>query len=226
MKHIVDFINAGKGVIGLRTATHSFSYAKSPEPGPYAKYSYNSHDGGFGRQVLGETWINHWGHHGKQSTRGLIAPGAEGDPILRGIKSGDIWCVTDVYEVKLPMQPGIKPLIMGQVLTGMNPTDPPAGQAEDPKTHKTVDKNNPMMPVAWTRTYTSPDGKAARVFCTTMAGDMSGKRDIDNEPLRRLLVNAAYWTVGLEDKITADANVEFVGDNGFKRGVRPQDVKP
>ena len=52
--------------------------------------------------MLGETWVNHHGKHGKQSTRGVIAPGAEGHPILRGIKDGDIWGPTDVYTVKIP----------------------------------------------------------------------------------------------------------------------------
>ena len=34
-----------------------------------------SKDGGFGRQVLGETWVNHHGQHGKQSTRGILVKG-------------------------------------------------------------------------------------------------------------------------------------------------------
>ena len=74
----------------MRTATHAFNIDKGKT---YARYSWNSKewDGGFGRQVLGETWVNHHGDHGKQSTRGIIAPGAESHPILRGIKDGDIW---------------------------------------------------------------------------------------------------------------------------------------
>src|SRR5207253_3098871 len=90
MKHIVDYVDSGKTIIGLRTATHSFNI----KPGKtYAKYGYNSKewDGGFGRQILGETWVNHHGAHGKQSTRGLFAKGMEKHPILCGIKDGDIW---------------------------------------------------------------------------------------------------------------------------------------
>src|SRR5262249_4802148 len=104
MKHLVDYVESGRPVIGLRTATHAFAFRKHQG---FAKYSYNSkiegYEGGFGRQVLGETWINHHGAHGKQSTRGIIAPGAEGHPILRGIKDGDIWGPTDVYTVRLPL---------------------------------------------------------------------------------------------------------------------------
>ena len=54
-----------------------------------------------------------------------------------------------------------------------------------------------MMPVAWIKTYTGEQGKTARVFTTTMGA----ATDLESEGLRRLLVNAAYWAVGLEDKI-------------------------
>src|ERR1700683_4791425 len=62
MKHVEDFLNAGKGVVGLRTATHAFSGLK----GTYAKYNYNNGnnpegwESGFGKHVFGETWVNHW----------------------------------------------------------------------------------------------------------------------------------------------------------------------
>ena len=37
--------------------------------------------------------------------------------------------------------------------------------------------------------------------------------DFENEGLRRLIVNAAYWGVGLEDKIPANgADVKLVGE--------------
>jgi hypothetical protein len=175
--------------------------------------------------VLGETWINHWGAHGKQSTRGLINKENAGHPILRGIKDGEIWGTTDVYEVKLPQLPGVTPLLMGQVLTGMKPDDAAAGPEENAKTKKTVNKNDPMMPVAWVREYSVKEGVKGKAFCTTMGGAMSGGRDWDNAGLRRLLVNAAYWCVGMEDRIDGKANVEVVGESNFKRGVRPGDVK-
>ena len=224
MKHIADYLDSGRAVMGLRTATHAFRF----KDGAYERYGWTSKDPafaqGFGRQVLGETWIAHHGAHGSQSTRGLLAPEAAGNPILRGIKDGDIWGTTDVYAVRLPV-PGATPLVMGQVLAGMKPEDPPAPPAEDPKTKKVVDKNDPMMPVAWTRTYTGPSGKPSRVFTTTMGGAMSGSHDWDSEGLRRLLVNATYWCVGLEEKIPEKAAVDIVPGPDFKRGVKPQDVR-
>src|SRR5207244_1370660 len=184
MKHIVDYVESGRPIIGMRTATHAFDIKGNKT---YSKYTWNNKDwtGGFGRQVLGETWVNHHGQHGKQSTRGIIATGEETHPILRGIKEGDIWCPTDVYAVHLPLPGDSKPLVLGQVLQGMKPTDEPVAGKQ----------NEPMMPVAWVKSYTGASGKPARVFATTMGAS----QDLESEGLRRLLVNAAYWAIGMED---------------------------
>src|SRR5213082_508196 len=70
MKHIIDYLEAGKPIVAIRTATHAFNI---PAGKTYAKYSYNyggkDYEQGFGRQILGETWLNHHGKHGSQSTR-------------------------------------------------------------------------------------------------------------------------------------------------------------
>lgn len=212
MKEVVSYVESGRPIIGMRTATHAFNL-KSPT---YKTYSWDSKEGkgGFGRRVLGETWVNHHGNHGKESTRGIIAPGAEGHPILRGIKDGDIWGPTDVYEAHPPADS--TPIVLGQVLRGMKSTDEPV----------TGKKNDPMMPVAWTRPYTGAQGRIARVFCTTMGA----ATDLENEGTRRMLVNATYWAVGLEEKITDHTDVALVGEyhprpfgfGGAKKGVRPE----
>src|SRR5262249_22052902 len=101
MQHLIDYTNSGKPVFALRTATHGFNLAPESK---FAKYTWNNKsgewEGGWGRHVLGETWINHHGKHGSQSTRGVPAPGMENHPILRGIKPGEIWGPTDVYGVR------------------------------------------------------------------------------------------------------------------------------
>jgi len=218
MKYIDRYVRSGKPIIGMRTATHAFKMDKSS---PYAYYSFRSKEkwiDGFGRQVLGETWINHHGHHGKQSTRGIIAPGAAGHPIVRGIKSGAIWGPTDVYAVRLPLPGDSKPIVLGQVLDGMTPDSKPVVGKQ----------NDPMMPVGWTRTFAaSPDTKA-RAFTTTMGCSM----DLLNEGVRRMLVNACYWALGMEDQTPAKADVEIVGEyhptpfgfGKFTKGVRPADL--
>jgi hypothetical protein len=232
MKRIDDFLKAGKPVLGLRTATHAFNI---PKEKPYARYSFGykgpekEWDRGFGRLVLGETWVSHWGSHKNDSTRGLIAPDAKDSPLVNGIKDGDIWCPSDVYEAH-PAGDS-KPIILGQIVKrpgpmvkndpyfGMKPTDTP-----DPGNKK----NDPMMPVAWTKTYQLPDGgKPGKAFCTTMGSST----DLTNEPLRRLIVNATYWL--LDMKVPEKADVTIVGEykptafgfDAFKKGVKPADWK-
>ncbi|MFN0051191.1 MAG: ThuA domain-containing protein [Planctomycetales bacterium] len=219
MRHIVDYTESGRPIIGLRTATHAFNFQKAGST--FADYTWTSKaanfDGGWGRQVLGETWISHHGNHGSQSTRGIIPSGVEKHPILRGIKSGDIWGPTDVYGVRLPLPGDSQPLVLGQVLEGMKFDDPPlAGE-----------KNSPMMPVAWTKSYKTKSGKSARVFTTTMGAS----QDLETEGTRRMLVNACYWGLGMEDRIPAKSNVDLVGTykplpfkfGGAKKGVKPAD---
>lgn len=220
MKYVVDYLDAGKPVIGMRTATHGFNIPKNRT---YAKYSFNSKEpgweGGFGRQILGETWVNHHGKHGSQSTRGIVAKGEEGHPILNGIAEGTIWGPTDVYTVNMPLQGDSKPLVMGQVLVGMKPDDKPVEGKQ----------NDPMMPIAWVKTYKSESGKTGRVFTTTMGAS----QDLLSEGTRRMLVNAVYWATGIEDKIDPSRSVALVGTyepspfkfGGFKKGVKPIDHK-
>jgi len=210
MKLIIDYTDSGRGILALRTATHAFRYVKCKDS-PYAKYSFRSKefDGGYGRQVLGETWINHYGVHQKESTRGLIAKGMDTHPIVKGVE--DIWGPSDVYGITT-LTGDSKPLIMGQVLMGMSPTDKPNPEKD-------------LVPVAWTKTYTGKHGKTARIFTTTMGHG----GDFRSEGFRRLLVNAGYWCMGMEDKIPAKSNATIVGDyhpNPIGTGRHKKGLKP
>jgi len=216
MKHIIDYTNSGRPIVALRTSTHPFSYPEGSKS-PYAKYDWRGKEkgfeGGYGRQVLGETWIAHYGHHQHESTRGLIAEGMEKHPIVQGID--DIWGPSDVYAITT-LCGDCTPLVMGQVLSGMDPADGP-----NPNKH--------LVPVAWTKTYTGTSGKPARVFTTTMghAGDFA------SEGFRRLLVNACYWGLGMEEDIPPKSNVDLpapyhptpIGYGKFKPGVKPSDLQ-
>jgi type 1 glutamine amidotransferase len=205
MKEIIDYTNAGKPVIGLRTSTHPFHYVKHLDS-PYAKYDYASKDpaGGYGRMVIGETWIRHWGRHQQEATRGVVAPGMEDHPVLRGVK--DVFGESDVYEITT-LSGDSKPLLMGQVLAGMEPSSPP-------------NMAKKQMPVAWVKTY-----NGARVFGTTMGH----ANDFKNEGFRRMVVNACYWTLGMESKISPAASVDFVGEynpNPIGLNKQKKDLKP
>jgi len=218
MVHIHKYLLAGKPVIGLRTATHAFLYSRNPD-NKYAKYGYksmqNGWEGGFGKSILGENWVNHHGAHAKEGTRALIngLELADANPILKGIN--DIWVNSDVYGIK-SLPANSKVLLWGQVTEGMNPAS--AGIW-----------SKSIMPVAWTRNYLSESGKGGRVFTTTMGA----ATDFISEDLRRLVVNASYWAVGLEKNIPAKSNVDFVGNyqpsmfgmDGFKKGKKPADYR-
>jgi Trehalose utilisation len=220
MKYFDNFLRSGKPILGIRTATHAFSFEKNKQS-PYARWDWRSEEwaGGFGQQVLGATWPRSGGHHGKhgkESTRGVINPKLKWRPILKGV--GDIWGPTDVYGVfNLPADAQV--LVYGQVLEGMRPTDKPLAGP----------KNDPMMPLVWIRNYVAEGDKASRVICSTIGSAI----DLESEGLRRLMVNAVYWALGLEKRIPALSNVDYVGDyqpsyfglQGFKKGVKPSDLK-
>jgi hypothetical protein len=215
MKYFEDFLNSGKPILGIRTSTHAFEIKRNKQS-RYLKWDWRSKEwpGGFGQQVLGDTWISHHGSHGKESTRGVINGALKNHPILRGVD--DIWGPTDVYGI-LHLPKDAQVLVHGQVLEGMNPSDKPvAGE-----------KNDPMMPLIWIRNYTAESGKTSRVIGTTIGA----APDLESEGLRRLLVNACYWGLGLENKIPAKSKVDYVGEfkptffgfGKFKRGVKPLD---
>ena len=243
MAPIDRFLQAGKPVIGLRTATHAFAppkdihpavsaylrqYRKAENPDsvplpdiPEAAWGAYGHYGdgytgpqsawrdGFGRLVIGERWYAHHGRHKHEATKGVIAPEAAAHPILRGV--GDIWGPSDVYTVRLPLPGDSTPLVYGQVVArkgeydegdamyGMRPDDGPP----------VAEKNNPMMPVAWTKSYRLPEGRQGRVFATTMGAST----DILSDGVRRMIVNGVYWALGMEERIPEDgADATIVGD--------------
>jgi hypothetical protein len=213
----VDYLQAGKPLIALRTSTHAFQYPPN-SISAYRRFDWRNRDwlGGFGQQVLGETWVSHHGEHAKESSRGIFNPECTDHPILRGLT--DIWGPTDVYTVThLPAD--AKVLVRGEVLSGMKPTDPPVSGS----------KNEPLMPLVWLKDYKVDSGRQGRAVVTTMGAAV----DLQNEGLRRLLVNACYWATGLEKQIPAKANVDYVGDyrptwfgfGKFVKGIKPEDLK-
>ncbi len=209
MKHLDNYLSRGGPVIGLRTATHAFKMNQSDA---FAKYSYD-HTGtdyelGFGHQVLGQTWVGHYGKNHVQSTRITIVEGKQSHPILRGVT--DIWVQAGGYVGK-PVDGEV--LTMAQPLNGMTANSP-------------ADETKPPMPSEWTRSYQSSSGKTGRVF-TTLYGT---PEDLLNDGYRRMLVNACYWGLGLENSIKPDANIALVGPfspntfggGAYARGIKPQ----
>lgn len=213
MTFVDAYLNSGKPVIGIRPAVVAFRNRKESR---YFKYSSNykgaDYPDGFGQQVLGATWISHHGNHGKESTRARPVAAMKDHPILRGVAT--MWGPTDVYTVRTPIPHDGQVLVMGEVLQGMKPEDPPNAA-------------KPQMPLAWIKKNPTPKGDA-RVFMSTMGAS----QDFADESFRRMIVNACYWAVGLEDKIAPQARVDYVGEfkptpfgfNAFRKGRFPVDL--
>ena len=121
---------------------------------------------------------------------------------------------TDVYTIRDLDKAQV--LVYGQSTHGMTAESPLSFQKS-------------VMPVAWIKYYTNENGNTARVFTTTMGASV----DLVSEDLRRLLVNACYWAVGMDHQIPEESNVEIVGEynptmfgyGDFKKGLTPSDFK-
>ena len=246
MQHIADYLDRGGPVVGFRTATHAFQIKRADAK--FLKFHWQNKDtyvGGFGRQILGETWVSHYGTNHKQSSRLILEPSQGDHPILRGVK--DVWVQSGGYTAD-PLQPSTV-LARGQILNGMTPDSPPA-------------PDKAIMPVAWVRTYTigpraseaseprersgapgapaseraggsggaKPPGgsNAGRVFTTTHGAS----EDLLNEGFRRMAVNAILWAAGLDSAISGKSDVSLVGPyqpttfrfGGYVKGVKPSDM--
>ena len=211
MQHIADYLDRGGAVVGLRTATHAF---KIPAGKTFSRFDFrykgDEFEKGFGRQILGETWVSHYGKNHVMGTRLDVVEDQKSHPVLSGVKKP--YALSGGYWVK--PQPDSTVLAMAQPLESLDPESKPA-------------KDKKPCPGAWIRSYSSKSGKEGRVFTSTYGASV----DIQNEDYRRLLLNGCIWACGLESKITSDMNVAFVGgyspvDFGFhthRLNVRPSD---
>lgn len=192
MARFVAYVESGRPIVALRTSTHAFAYPRD-DASPFATWSFDR-DGGFGKRVLGETWVAHHGEHGVQGTRGVIEIGSAAHPILRGAR--DVFGPTDVYAIgALPADATV--LLRGAIVAGLTPD---AAAIDEPD-------GAPRMPLVWTRARRIEGDRVQRVVCSTIGS----ADDLACEDLRRLVVNACYWAAGLEHAIPERARVEPVG---------------
>ena len=210
MKHIDDYLNRAGPVVGLRTSTHGFNYKDANDP--YYKYHFRysgkDYHAGFGHQVLGQSWVGHYGRNHQQSTRIDIIPEKKSHPILRGVSK--VHVQAGGYNAEAQKDWDI--LTMAQPLMSMKP------DGED-------DKTKPPMASEWTRYYKGKNGKKGRVF-TSLYG---ASEDILNSGYRRMIVNGVYWSLGLENNIKPDSKIDFVGSykpTTFKNRGEVKGLKP
>jgi len=187
-ENIVTYIDSGKPIIAIRTANHGF-HASLP-------YKINGKNVNWGNDVLGGTFMEHHGNWHADSTRGTIVEAQKAHPILSGVT--DIWGPSDVYrtyKVGGSLPTNCTALVWGQPLLGRKHDDAPNPKKEP-------------LPVAWFKNWQTSDGKTARVFHTTMGS----AADLESAGLRRMIINAAYWGMGLEAAISATRSVDIVGE--------------
>lgn len=221
MERFERLLHAGKPIVALRTSTHAFNFPKGSR---WERWSYNN-QGGFGKRVLGETWLTHWGRHKVEGTRGVIEPAARDHPVLKGVT--EIFGDTDVYEAYPP--PDATILVRGLVVSGLTPDSPPASYRKARASDKQEqDVNDPPMPIVWTRLHKNDNGTTNRILTTTMGS----ATDLESEGLRRIVVNGVYWGLGLEVPAKADVayvdeyDPSFYGFDGFRKGLRASDFEP
>ena len=216
--YLEEYLLAGKPIVGLRTSTHGFAFQKNKDS-KFAKWDWMSRvpgwEQGFGKRIFGETWINHHGVHGKEGTRALIdgVKQRANHPILRGVQ--DIWGPSDVYGIReLPADAEV--LVYGQSTAGMDDQAPLIWEKS-------------LMPIAWTKPYQLEGGKPGMAFASTMGASL----DFQSADLRRLVLNASFWLLGMGDAVTAELNVDYVGAysptafgfDTFRKGMRVEDFK-
>jgi hypothetical protein len=218
MQYFENYLLEGKPLLAIRTSTHAFNFKDKNHA--FAHYGWN-YDGektdwhlGFGKNILGETWYTHHGHHQQQSTRGIIAPNAENHPLVNGIESGAIWGPSDVYGIRMPMEGDAQSIILGQTIDRTDPheeADPFYGLKESDEKiatesqSKKYNPNNPMPPIVWTKSYQIANGKKGQAITSTIGA----ATDMVDEEVRRLLVNTTYHLLNIE--VPQKAKVDFVG---------------
>lgn len=213
MAEIEAYLERGGPVVGLRTSSHAF---KIPKNSKYAKYDFKSNtegfEKGFGHQILGNTWVGHYGTNHKQGSRIQIVPEQKDHVILTGV--GDN-AFTHAGGYMGKPGPDFTVLTKTQPLVSMDP-------AADP------DAKKPPVASTWTRHYENKAGEKQRVFHSTQGAS----EDILDENYRRLVINGTLWAIGMENIIKPDLNISFVGPyrpttfsfDGAVPGVKPSDL--
>lgn len=214
---LVDYLERGGPIIGVRTSTHCFNGQK----GKWAKLNFNyggeDYQGGMGEQVFGNTWHKTRGqsHYGSNHKMGCtITPMKDADSvILTGVKS--IHAFSGAYLSRLPK--GGQPLLEVQVLNTFQAS-------------KDVNESKPKVCAAWTRdTYRAPSGasKDARVVYASFGAS----EDLLDPQARRFMLNACLWGLQMEDQIKPDLSVEigkyiptFYTSGIYVGGVKPADL--
>jgi uncharacterized protein len=191
LRHILDYVESGRPVVGFRTATHALRY-----PNDSTRAHLNER---WERELFGQRWITHHGHFGDGAIPlTAVSPISwkTSHPILRGVKPFQAY--SWLYHVdggEHELYGDSRPLLVGEALRSNHMNE--------------LEKYPLTNPVAWTKTYTGRAGRAARVFFTTLGHPY----DFRDESMRKLALNGMLWALGMESRIPADgARADVVGE--------------
>ncbi len=113
MKAIRAHLEAGKPLVGIRTACHAFAL-RPTDPAAEPNHAVWQT---FDPEVLGGHYTNH--HPEGPRTTIAVARGAEGNQILKGLAVSALVGAGSLYKVS-PLEPGTTPLLIGSI-----PNQPP-----------------------------------------------------------------------------------------------------
>jgi len=165
---LMNYVKAGKPVVGLRTSGHAFNY---PEGHPNVAMNVD-----FGRDVLGSPYLIHL----KGSTNLKVIEEEKDHPILTGV-SGPWVSPGTLYLTKL--EEGAKPLILG---TGKSKR---VGEVTNQfGTHQLEAEMTDTIAWTWKNKY------GGNTFYTSLGhiGDFAVPNSM------RVIVNGIHWAVGAE----------------------------
>ena len=190
MKHIVDYVESGRPIIGMRTATHAFNIAGGQDLQQVRLATARSGKAASAGRCSARPGSATTAHHGKQSTRGIIAPARRTTRSSAASRTATSGARPTSTPSGCRCPATASRWCSGQVLDGHEADDKPVdGQEERPDDAGRLDQD--LSPARRAR----PAASSRRRWAP--------RRTCASEGMRRLLVNAAYWAVGLEDKIPA-----------------------
>ena len=164
---IERYLKAGKPVIGLRTATHSFKYAKD-----HPRFEWND---GFGRRAMGTPYVVH-----QQGTTEIsVIEKRRLHPILANVSKSNWTSQGTLYLTRL--EPGCIPLVIGTGQGRMRLLERDIGPVQVNTSEADI------VAWAWENEW------GGKVFGTSF-GDPT---DFGEESFTRMLLNSVFWSLDI-----------------------------
>ena len=164
---IERYLKAGKPVIGLRTATHSFKYAKN-----HPRFEWND---GFGRRAMGTPYVVH-----QQGTTEIsVIEKRRQHPILANVSKSNWTSQGTLYLTRL--EPGCIPLVIGTGQGRMRLLERDIGPVQVNTSEADI------VAWAWENEW------GGMVFGTSF-GDPT---DFGEESFTRMLLNSVFWSLDM-----------------------------